>query len=326
MVALLLAAALAATTTTDRAVGALDAPIRLVLSSAARYTAGDPGRVEVRAGEDGYLFVLQADAYGAVRVLFPIDPADDAFVEGGATYQLRDRAGRAGVLRTVNAGRGVVVAALSRQPLELQALMRNGRWDAAALRLDERNDLEDALIGLAERAAGREMDYDVASFSVFGEDDDPRLARGRYGYPGGGLGYGYGGYGFGGNGFGNPFFYDPFFGWGYGYGFGGGRFGYGGFYGGGFGGGFGRGPIFVVPSGPRSTGYEVKGRGRSWSGSNAAPAARRDGGGRASGSASGRATGGGSGRVSGSVGSSGSKGSSGASAKGGGRSWGGRPR
>jgi hypothetical protein len=205
-------------------------------------------------------------------VLFPIDPGDDAFVEGDATYQLRDRAGRAGVVRSRFSGSGLVIAALARGPLDLESLVRNGRWDAA-LKIDDNQDLEDGLVQLAERVAGGPVDYDAAGFSIVDYDDAPLVARRGPAYP---LGLGYG---WGVGGWGAPLFYDPFYGWGYspwawGYG---GRYGYGyGGYGYGGYGGYGRGPIIVVPSGPRTPGYEIKGRSRSWN-RGSVPAADRRG-------------------------------------------------
>src|SRR5712692_6961015 len=53
------------------------------------YRRGDKARVNVKVAEDGYLVVLRADGEGRVRVLFPLDPSDDAFIRGGAAIARR---------------------------------------------------------------------------------------------------------------------------------------------------------------------------------------------------------------------------------------------
>lgn len=290
-------------------------PIRVTLSGGARYATGEAGRVEVRAGRDGYLLVLQAEPNGAVRVLFPLDPRDNTEIEADATYQLRDRAGRAGVVRASLSGQGMVIAALSPDPWDFAPVTRGNRWNATALRVDDRDDLEYGLLDLAEKLAGGRVEHDAAAFSV--EDWDDMQAR-RWG--GGAPSYALGlGWGWGAGAWGAPLWYDPFWGWGYSpwaWGWGNG-FGWGGGWGGGWGRGWGGGPIIIAPGGGGGgqfrPGYEVKGQGRTWGGRT------NDGGGRVSGGNSGRQSDGG-GRASG--GSRGN-GGGGAAAKGSGRSWGG---
>lgn len=227
--ALALAAALAA--------GQGQEPVKVALSGGGRFEVGQSVRAEVTAEEDGHLLVLQASPDGAVRVLFPIDPGDDAFVKGGGrTYQLRDRGGRPEVFRAGNrAGRGLVLVALTPSPLNVDGSSENGHWDYRQLAIGNKEDLEAGLVRLANRLAGPQLRYDVASYGV----DDPYSYADYRGYPAGYLGAwaGYGaGWGWPGSfGWGySPFLWDPWFGGGY---FGLGGFGFGGF---GFGGlGFG---------------------------------------------------------------------------------------
>ena len=80
MLAFLLAASLVATDP--------PAPVSVTLSQNGRYLPGSGVQVTVQPGADGYLLVLNADPDGRVRVLFPLDPTDDAFVKGGKKYQL----------------------------------------------------------------------------------------------------------------------------------------------------------------------------------------------------------------------------------------------
>ena len=63
-------------------------PVSVTLSQNGRYLPGSGVQVTVQPGADGYLLVLNADPDGRVRVLFPLDPTDDAFVRGGKKYQL----------------------------------------------------------------------------------------------------------------------------------------------------------------------------------------------------------------------------------------------
>ena len=70
----------------------------------------------MRAEDDGYLVVLQADTEGHLRVLFPIDPTDDNFVRGGKKYEVEGRGGRDAFDVGDRAGRGTVYAAVSRAP------------------------------------------------------------------------------------------------------------------------------------------------------------------------------------------------------------------
>lgn len=66
------------------------APIRLWMNSDRRYRPGDRVRLQVDAEADGYLLVLNYDTEGRVRVLFPLDPRDDAMVRAGRRYEVRD--------------------------------------------------------------------------------------------------------------------------------------------------------------------------------------------------------------------------------------------
>src|SRR2546429_1917163 len=70
-----------------------DPPVKVWLNHD-NYYRGDKARVNVRLDDDGYVVVLRADADGRVRVLFPLDPGDDAFVRGGETIEVRGRGDR----------------------------------------------------------------------------------------------------------------------------------------------------------------------------------------------------------------------------------------
>src|ERR671915_250532 len=93
-----------------------DPPIQIWINNDGRFLRGDRARVHVRAEDDGYLVVLQADTEGHLRVLFPIDPTDDSFVRGGKKYEVEGRGGRDALHGGDRARRGNVYAPVDRAP------------------------------------------------------------------------------------------------------------------------------------------------------------------------------------------------------------------
>ena len=113
-------------------------PISLRLSNDGRYMPGDAVRASVQVGADGYLLVLHADPDGRIRVLFPLDPTDDASVRGGRTYDLRTRGDRRDLfIAEWSRGNGTILAAVSREPLQVSEFSANGHWDYRTLQLDQ---------------------------------------------------------------------------------------------------------------------------------------------------------------------------------------------
>jgi uncharacterized membrane protein YgcG len=144
-----------------------DPPIRIWINNDARFYRGDRARVHVRAEDDGYLVVLQADTEGHLRVLFPIDPTDDNFVRGGKKYEVEGRGGRDAFDVGDRSGRGTVYAAVSRAPFRFDEFVLSGHWDYRSLepqRLPE--DPESDLTDLVRRMAQGSFDYDVMSYYV----------------------------------------------------------------------------------------------------------------------------------------------------------------
>ena len=195
-----------------RAVPAGDPPVKVWLNSD-RIEPGDWARARVRVADDGYLLVLAADPEGRVRVLFPLDPSDDAFVRGGRTLDLRGRGSRGSFLVGEEGGRGAVLAARTAAPIRFTGFVRGDHWDYGALDSAARGPGEGAprnpdevLLGLAQQmAGGNQLDYDVASYSVDGAvAGDRSYSQPGYVDDGPGYGYGYGyPYGYG--------CYDPWF-------------------------------------------------------------------------------------------------------------------
>ena len=71
-----------------------DPPVRVSLDENGDYYPGHYAQVDVRTDFDGFLLVLHLDPAGQLRVLFPLEPYDDGFVEGGKGYEIVNRSGR----------------------------------------------------------------------------------------------------------------------------------------------------------------------------------------------------------------------------------------
>jgi hypothetical protein len=134
-------------------------PVRVWLGSGPMLVVGDPERVYVQTNADGNLVVLQVRADGQVEVLFPEYPASDPFVRAG-TYEIRRPSG--------GAGRGVVVAALSPDPIWFDEFAQNGAWNGTALTGSGANgDSEALLTDLVQRMLGDgSFNYDVVTYTV----------------------------------------------------------------------------------------------------------------------------------------------------------------
>src|SRR6266511_2580201 len=167
-----------------------------------QFSRGDKARVYVQAAQDGYLVVLHADPEGRVRVLFPRDPSDDAFVRGGRRQEIRSRSDRDAFMVEGDDGAGTVLAAVSTGAFSFDGFVLNGHWDYRALGQGTvKDDPLAGLLDIVRRMSGdNRFEYYAATY-VVGRD----IAAG-YGY-GHGYGYGYG-YGY------------PRFGFGLGYGYG----------------------------------------------------------------------------------------------------------
>jgi hypothetical protein len=165
-----------------------------------------------------------------VRVLFPLDPTDDAFVRGGRTYELRTRGDRKDLfIAEWSRGNGTILAALSAQPLQVGEFSVNGHWDYKSLNLDQSLDDESALRQIAQRMAPS-IEYDVvpyviaeAGYAGLASSDDGGSSSVVYV----GVG-GYPSYGYWGAGWYNPWWGYPCCGWGVsiGWGWGGGYYPY----------------------------------------------------------------------------------------------------
>ena len=217
-------------------------PIKLWINSSGQFREGDRARAQVETVDDGYLIVFNYDTDGRLRILFPLDPRDDALVRGGRRYEIRGRGDRESFLAGRD-GNGLVYAAVAADPFRFDEIQAGGNWDYTRLNLgsDSRDPEADITDILQKISTDRGFDYDVLNYRVYGYQN--RYVAGNtwyprpYGYwdnnycdayfrpslfgcssyPAGGWYMGYSPYGYGTYGYGYNSWNDPWY-WGRGYG------------------------------------------------------------------------------------------------------------
>src|SRR5712691_7083355 len=148
---LVLLAAPAPSPAAATAVRSDDPPVKVWLDQG-NYRRGDKARVNVRLDEDGYLVVLRADANNRIRVLFPLDPGDDAFVRSGRTIEVRGRGDREAFSIDEREGSGQLLAARSVTRFTFDEFTRGDHWDYRVLNgLYAGDDQEKALLDIVQR-------------------------------------------------------------------------------------------------------------------------------------------------------------------------------
>jgi hypothetical protein len=185
-----------------------DPPVRIKLSDRT-LELGQREKIRVRAAADGYLVVLQTDTKGNIRVLFPLNPVDDAAIRGGKDFEVRGRGDR-DAFTAFDPGSGTILAAWAPEPFHFADFATNGHWNRAGVVADSATtDPESAMLAVVDRMADGHYDYDVAGYAV-GSRAYTRLDTGWYG-PWYDPWYG-------------PLYYDPWYtsafspwGWGYPY-------------------------------------------------------------------------------------------------------------
>ncbi len=169
-----------------------DPPIRVKISDDV-FMRGERARVRVKTTQSGYLLVLRADAQGPIRVLFPLDPTEDAGVRGGKETEIRGRANRDAFTVDDAEGSGKVLAVISPQPFKFDAFTVGGHWDYRALAArDSGDDAEAALMALVNQMAGGAYDYDLVTYTVTNHPSYRR--RPMWGWGGWGWGGRWGGW------------------------------------------------------------------------------------------------------------------------------------
>ena len=136
-------------------------PVRVWLGSGTSSASTGDQHVYVHTSADGHLVVLQARPDGRVEVLFPPHPTSDPFVRAG-TYEIP------GLAQTALAGRGMVVAALSPDPIWFDEFVQNSDWDTGSLTGDGAGgDPEGLLTDIVQRMLGDgSFNYDVVAYTV----------------------------------------------------------------------------------------------------------------------------------------------------------------
>ncbi len=199
------------------AVAATDEPpLRIWINNDGRFLRGDRAKVHVWAEDDGYLVVLQADTEGHLKVLFPIDPADDNFLRGGKKYEVKSRGGRDAFDVGDHTGRGTIYAAVSRSPFRFDEFVVSNHWDYRTLEPQQLpEDPESDLTDLVRRMAQGSFDYDLMSYYVVESVTYASDSYYSY-YPSVGYHYGCGYWGCGSGfsfslAFGAPYYYPPYY-------------------------------------------------------------------------------------------------------------------
>lgn len=147
-------------------------PVRLWMNNDRRFRDGDRVRLQVDADVDGYLLVLNYDTDGRVRVLFPLDPRDDATVHAGRRYEVRSATGSES-FRAGGDGTGLIYTAVSPEPWRFDQVVLGDRWDYTRLEIDpSSSNPESDLTNLVQSIAGAQgFDSDVLGYRVYGDHD-----------------------------------------------------------------------------------------------------------------------------------------------------------
>ena len=143
-----------------------DPPVKVWLNDD-HFVRGDHVRVYVKTDRDGYVLVLHAEPDGRVRVLFPLDPSDDNYVQGNETYEVRGRGDREAFTAYDSRGTGVVYAAFSPDPFRFDGFVRQDHWDYRVDAFRVGDDDEADLTELARQmAAGGQFEYDLVRYEA----------------------------------------------------------------------------------------------------------------------------------------------------------------
>jgi hypothetical protein len=197
-------------------------PITVSLNNGGQYYRGDYAEVQFRANADGYVFLLETDQAGRIRVLFPLDPGDDNFIRGGKTYKVVGRDNRGSFYLDQAGASGMVYAAWSKSPFQFADFVRGDHWDYSIFdQYSAADDPESQLTDFVLRFTNQAFDYAIDRYIVYAIGETAStgyVGVGVAGWPwptyyaGGwsvGLTFGYPWY--------DPWGWYPAYGWGWGY-------------------------------------------------------------------------------------------------------------
>jgi hypothetical protein len=143
------------------------------------FHTGEDARVYLRADRDAYVALFRVDTDGRVRVLFPRDPWDDAFIRAGREFAVEGDHGDDAFEIDDYPGVGYVFAVASADPFDFDAITSADHWDYRAIADGRvRGDPYVALTDLAERIVPQgsdDWDYDMAPYYVERRYEYPRF-------------------------------------------------------------------------------------------------------------------------------------------------------
>ena len=202
-------------------------PITVSLSNGGQYNRGEYAKVQFQAAVDGYVFLLQADQDGRIRVLFPLDPSDDNFIRGGKTYKIIGRDSRGSFYLDQAGGSGMIYAAWSKSPFGFHAFVRGDHWDYNVFdQYSAAEDPESQLTDFVLQFTNLGFDYAIDRYIVYSNAEYSSGASTYIGVSGWPWPTYYTGGWSVGIGFGVGCCYDPWYGYGYGWGYPGYGYGY----------------------------------------------------------------------------------------------------
>lgn len=144
-----------------------DRPIRIWMDAAGPVSRGRGVRLYIQAGSAGNLVVLHSRTDGKIEVLFPARPTDDPHVSPG-TWEVRGKGD--GPIWTVNEpdGNGMILAALSPDPIWFDEFSHEASWSPDALRPSWNGaDPEGGMQDIVQRMLGDGgFTYDVLTYTV----------------------------------------------------------------------------------------------------------------------------------------------------------------
>lgn len=159
---------------------AIDAapPIRIWINNSRQFREGERAQVQVESRNDGYLVVFNYDTEGRLRILFPVDPREENFVQGGRRYEVRGRGDRESFV-VGRDGDGLIYAAVSADPLRFEDLDSGGNWDYDRISIgDNSRDPEADITEVVQRiSSNRGFDYDVLDYRVYGYGGSVTIAN-----------------------------------------------------------------------------------------------------------------------------------------------------
>ena len=146
---------------------AADRPIRIWMDPSGPVSRGRSVRLYVQAGAAGNLVVLHSRTDGRIEVLFPARPTDDPHLTPG-TWELRGRGDAPVWTVSEPDGSGMILAALSPDPIWFDEFSRDAVWSPDALRpswsgADAMGGMQDIVQRMLGDGA---FTYDVLTYTV----------------------------------------------------------------------------------------------------------------------------------------------------------------